>query len=347
MTTQTTPAAASMLPIALDAMGGDRAPAVVVEGAVAAARTYKIPVLLVGDRAAIERELAKHQTSGLPLEIVETDQVIAMDEHAAQALRAKPRASLKVAVDLVAEGRAAGAYSAGNSGAVMIAALFGLKRLRGVERPALGSPIPTRAGGATFLIDMGANVEVKPSYLAQFAAMGVAYMRLAFRVANPTVGLLSNGEEAEKGTPLVREAHALLAASSLDFKGNVEGKDVPAGVVDVVVTDGFTGNVLLKGAEGVGEMIFDLVRAEVNGSLRSRLGGWLARPALRRVYRRVDFEEYGGAPVLGVNGVVLTGHGRSGPKAIRNGVRVAHEMARNGLVEAIAQELEALRVTSN
>lgn len=326
-------------------MGGDRAPSVVVEGAVSAARSHGIPILLVGQRAAIEAELAKHDAAGLALEIVETDEVIGMDEHPARALRQKPRASLKLAVDLVAEGRATAAFSAGNSGAIMAAALFGLRRLPGIDRPAFGSPIPTTRG-VTFLIDMGANAECKPAYLVQFAAMGVAYMRLARGVSNPTVGLLSNGEEPEKGTALVQEAHALLAASPFNFKGNVEGKDVMSGLVDVAVTDGFSGNVLLKTAEGTAGMIFDILRSEIERSLPSKLGAALARPAFRRVRKRLDYEEYGGAPVLGVNGVVLTGHGRSGPRAIANGVRVAREMARNNLAAAIARELEGLAVTT-
>ncbi len=335
----------SAYPVALDAMGGDRAPGVVVEGAVQAARAYGMPILLVGQRAAIESELTKHDASGLALEIVETDEVIAMDEHPARALRQKPRASLKLAVDLVAEGRAAAAFSAGNSGAIMAAAIFGLRRLPGIDRPAFGLPIPTTRG-MTFLIDMGANAECKPAYLVQFAAMGVAYMRLARGVDNPTVGLLSNGEEAEKGTALVQEAHALLAASPFNFKGNVEGKDVMTGLVDVAVADGFSGNVLLKTAEGTAGMIFDILRSEIERSLPSKLGAALARPAFRRVRKRLDYEEYGGAPVMGVNGVVLTGHGRSGPRAICNGVRVAREMARHNLAAAIARELEGLTVTT-
>lgn len=333
----------SALPVALDAMGGDRAPGVVVEGAVDAARAHGIPILLVGQRAAIETELARHDAAGLSLEIVETDEIIEMDEHPARALRQKPRASLKLAVDLVSEGRAAAAFSAGNSGAIMAAALFSLRRLPGIDRPAFGSPIPTTRG-VTFLIDMGANAECKPAYLVQFAAMGVAYMRLARGLTNPTVGLLSNGEEAEKGTSLVQEAHALLAASPFNFKGNVEGKDVMSGLVDVAVTDGFSGNVLLKTAEGTAGMIFDILRSEIERSLPSKLGAALARPAFRRVRKRLDYEEYGGAPVLGVKGVVLTGHGRSGPRAICNGVRVAREMARNDLAAAIARELEGLNV---
>jgi len=330
--------------IALDAMGGDHGPAATIEGGVAAARAYGVPLLLVGARAPIEAELVKHDTAGLALEIVETDQVVEMDEHPAQALRQKPRASLKLAVDLVAEGRAAAAFSAGNSGAVMAAALFGLRRLPGVDRPAFGSPVPTKTG-VTFLVDMGANAECKPAYLVQFAAMGVAYMRLAFGLSNPTVGLLSNGEEEGKGTPLVREAYGLLAASGLNFKGNVEGKDLPAGLVDVLVTDGFTGNVLLKGAEGTASLIVDLLRTELRRSWRTKLGAALAMPALKEVGRRLDYEEYGGVPVLGVNGVVLVGHGRSTAKAIRSGIRVARDLAGNGLVAATARELEQLQTS--
>jgi len=325
-------------------MGGDRAPAVVVEGAVDAARADGIPIILVGRRAAIERELARRDVAGLPIEIEEADEVIGMDEHGALALRQKRRASLKVAIDLVAAGRAAAAYSAGNSGAVMAAALLTLRRLPGIERPAIGSPFPT-GSGVSFLIDMGANAECKPSYLVQFAAMGVAYMRLSFGLANPSVGLISNGEEEEKGTPLVREAHALLAAGPFNFKGNIEGKDLPGGLVDVVVTDGFTGNVLLKGAEGTASAFRTLMEAELRQSWRTKLGAALAMPAFRALRHRLDYEEYGGAPVLGVNGVVLVGHGRSGPNAIRNGVRVARDLAHKGLADAIARELESLKVT--
>src|SRR2546423_5080455 len=302
MTAPSTSPPSTSSPIALDAMGGDRAPGVVVAGAVEAARAYGVPICLVGPPPAIAAGLSRPNTAGLPLDIVATDETIAMHEHPARALRQKPRASLKLAVDLVAEGRAAAAYSAGNSGAVMAAALFALRRLPGIERPAFGSPIPT-SKGLSFLIDMGANVECKPSYLVQFAAMGVAYMRLARGLAHPTVGLLSNGEEEGKGPPLVQEAYRLLAASGLTFKGNVEGKDVLAGLVDVVAADGFAGNVLLKAAEGTGTLIFDLLRAELRRSLRTKLGAALARPAMRAVHRRLDYEEYGGgAPPRGDGG---------------------------------------------
>ncbi len=331
-------AALASLPIAIDAMGGDKAPGIAVEGAVEAARAYGAAILLVGRRAAIEGELAKHQTAGLHLEIVETDEVIEMNEHPSQALRKKPRASLKLAIDLVRDGKACGAFSAGNSGAIMAAALFSLKRMPGIDRPAAGSVFPTRTG-VTFLIDMGANAECKPAYLVQFAAMGVAYMRLAFGLADPSVGLLSNGEEEGKGTPLVHEVRELLAASPLNFKGAVEGNDVPAGVVDVVVTDGFSGNVLLKAAEGTASTILDILREELSSSLRAKIGAALAMPALRKVGKRLDFEEYGGAPLLGVNGIVLILHGRSGPRSVKNAVRLAQQMARQDLIGAIGKEI--------
>src|SRR2546423_8315689 len=312
----TPPSPAGSSPIALDAMGGDRAPGVVVAGAVEAARAYDVPIVLVGPPAAVAAELSRHNTAGLRLDIVETDESIDMHEHPVRALRQKPRASLKLAVDLVAEGRAAAAYSAGNSGAVMAAALFALHRLPGIERPAFGSPIPT-SKGMSFLIDMGANVECKPSYLLQFAAMGVAYMRLASGLAQPTVGLLSNGEEEGKGPPLVQEAYRLLAASGLNFKGNGEGKDGLAGLVDVVAADGFAGNVLLQAAEGTGTLIFDLLRAELRRSLRTKLGAALARPAMRAVHRRLDYEEYGGGARPGGGGGVLSRDRGAPPPALR------------------------------
>jgi len=315
--------ALAALPIAIDAMGGDKAPGITVAGAVEAARAYGAAILLVGRRAAIEAELAKHQTAGL---------------HLSQALRKKPRASLKLAIDLVRDGKACAAFSAGNSGAVMAAALFSLKRMPGIDRPAAGSVFPTRTG-VTFLIDMGVNAECKPAYLMQFAAMGVAYMRLAFAIADPSVGLLSNGEEEGKGTPLVHEVRALLQASPLNFKGAVEGNDVPAGAVDVVVTDGFSGNVLLKAAEGTASTILDLLKEELSGSLRAKIGALLAMPALRKVGKKLDFEEYGGAPLLGVNGIVLLGHGRAGPRSVKNAVRLAQQLARQDLIGAIGKEI--------
>jgi glycerol-3-phosphate acyltransferase PlsX len=242
---------------------------------------------------------------------------------------------MNVAVRLVKGGKAGAFVSAGNTGAAMVAALFGLGRLPGVERPALATVFPT-ARGRCLILDVGANAECRPVHLQQFAILGERYARLVLGVARPRVGLLSNGEEETKGNALVQEAYPLLRALDLDFVGNVEGKDVPRGLADVVVCDGFVGNVVIKLAEGIGEFTFGLLREEISASPVGVLGALLLRPALRRIKRRVDYEEYGGAPLLGVDGVAIVAHGRSGARAIRNAVRVAHQAALANLPRALA-----------
>ncbi len=321
--------------IALDAMGGDHAPAETVLGAVQAARELGIEVSLVGRRAAIEPLLAAQNVAGLELSIVDAPDVIEMDEHAAAAVRGKRGSSLVVGLDLVRDGRADAFVSAGNTGAAMAAAYFELGRIKGIERPALGAVLPT-ARGRTLVIDVGANADPRPSHLVQFARMGAIYMEEVLGVRDPSVGLLSNGEEAEKGNKLVQETYPLLQASGLRFRGNVEGRDVPAGTVDVVVCDGFTGNVLLKTAEGVVELLMGTIRRELSSSLLSKLFAAGLLPAFRRIRARLDYEEYGGVPLLGVNGPVIIAHGRSRAKAIKNALRVANTAAEGRLVERIA-----------
>ena len=328
------------LPVALDAMGGDHAPAEIVAGALQAARESGIAVVLVGDEPRIRAELSRRGDTPAGISVLHAEDAIAMDEHPARALRAKPRASLPVAVELVRDGTAAAAVSAGNSGAIMAAGIFILKRQQGIDRPAFGGTVPTRTAQA-FLIDMGANAECKPAYLLQFAQMGAVYMRLAYGLERPRVGLLSIGEEAEKGTPLTLAAHALLQASTLNFTGNIEGNEIMAGAVDVVVCDGFTGNVVLKTMEGTAGAIVDLLRASLRSSLRAKLGAALAMPALRAMGKRIDYAEYGGVPVLGVNGVLVNCHGRSKARAIAQALRLAERMARQDLVGAIGRELAA------
>ena len=323
-----------MMRIALDAMGGDHAPAEPVAGAVAAARAYGIEVTLVGRTAAIEIELAKHDTAGLVLPIVEAPDLIEMDEHPANAARRKPNASINVALRLVKEGTAAAMISAGNSGAVMAAALLTLGRVPGIERPAIGAVMPT-AHGRVLLIDAGANTDPKPSQLVQFGQMGAIFMERVQGVKNPRVGLLANGEEATKGNALVQATHPLLAASGLNFVGNIEGKDVPAGVADVVVADGYTGNVVLKLTEGVAAQLLGMIRAELTASLLTKLLAAGLRPAFRRVGARLDYREVGGAPLLGVEGVVVIAHGRSDALAIQNAIRASKEAADGGTVGAI------------
>ena len=320
--------------IALDVMGGDHAPAETVAGAVAAARAYGVEVALVGRTAPIEAELAKHDTAGLTLPIVEAPDLIGMDEHPANAARRKPNASINVALRQVKEGRAAAMISAGNSGAVMAAALFILGRVPGIERPAIGALLPTPQG-RVLLIDAGANTDPKPSQLVQFGQMGAIFMEKVHGVANPRVGLLANGEEATKGNELIQATHPLLASSGLNFIGNIEGKDVPAGAADVAVADGYTGNVVLKLTEGVASTLLAMIRAELTASPLTKLLAAGLRPAFGRVRARLDYREVGGAPLLGVEGVVVIAHGRSDARAIQNAIRACKEAADGGTVAAI------------
>jgi glycerol-3-phosphate acyltransferase PlsX len=326
--------------VALDAMGGDAAPQVTVAGAVEAARDG-LAVLLVGREEAIRAQLAQYPDAGsLPLEIVPAPEVVEMHEHPAQAVRQKKGASIVVAMQALKEGRADALYSAGNSGAVMAAALFTLGRIAGVHRPAIGAVVPLLEGRC-FLVDIGANADCEPNNLLQFAQMGAAYMEHVCGVPRPRVGLISNGEEETKGNALVQATHPLLKASGLNFIGNVEGKDVTRGVADVVVTDGFTGNVMLKLAEGLQEMLFQMVRRAVRQKLWYQLAGAVLRPALRAAARRLDYTEYGGAPLIGVRGAVFIGHGRSNAKAIANGIRAAEAAARAGLVAKLERAIAA------
>ena len=331
--------------IALDAMGGDNAPGEIVAGAVQAARSYGFGVYLVGREDAIRAELAKHDTNGLDLPILHTDEVIEMDEHPANAVRRKKNASMTLALQQVRDGQALGAVSAGNSGAMMAASLFMLKRIAGVERPALGGILPTK-DGACLVIDLGANTDCKPEYLQQFALMGSIYMERIFTISSPRVGLLANGEEESKGNQLVIESHALLKRNAqtlgLNFIGNVEGRDIPAGNADVVVCDGFVGNVVLKLSEGLAETLLGMVRAEMTSSLPRKLAAAVLRPGLRTMGRRLDYAEYGGVPLLGVNGSAIISHGRSNAKAIKNALRVARQTAETGVATAIAEGLAKL-----
>jgi glycerol-3-phosphate acyltransferase PlsX len=331
--------------VALDAMGGDNAPGAAVQGAVEAAREYGMGVILVGDEARIRAELAKHDITGLDLPIVHTDEVIEMDDHPATAVRRKKNASMTLALQQVRDGAALGAVSAGNSGAMMAASLFTLKRLPGVERPALGGIFPTRKG-ACLIIDMGANTDCKPEYLQQFALMGSIYMERIFRVPSPRVGLLANGEEESKGNQLVVETHQLLKTSAktlgLNFVGNVEGRDIPGGEVDVVVCDGFVGNVVLKLSEGLGEVLLGMIREQMTSTFINKLAALVLKPGLRKVLKRIDYAEYGGVPLLGISGSAVISHGRSNAKAIKNALRVARQTAETGVASAIAEGLARL-----
>jgi glycerol-3-phosphate acyltransferase PlsX len=333
---------AAQLPVAVDAMGGDNAPAETVRGALRAAAELDIPVLLVGRRQLLEAELARIEgpetVSRARLEIVDATEVVEMDEHPANAVRAKRDSSVVRSCALVAEGRAAAAVSAGNSGAVLAAALITIKRIPGVARPAIGAVLPSTAA-PTFLLDVGANTDCKPEWLAQFGVMGAVYARTMMDVAEPRVALLSNGEEAGKGSQLVQEAYPLLEAAPVHFTGNVEGKALFSGHCDVAVCDGFAGNVALKTAEGVGEYLFATLRSEAMSSLSAKVGGQLLKPRLRAVRDRVDYRRTGGALLLGVAGEVVIAHGRSDALAIMNAIRVAADAARRRVSGTIAAAL--------
>jgi phosphate acyltransferase len=331
--------------VALDAMGGDHAPGETVLGAVQAAREYGLGVYLVGRENTLKAELAKHDTQGLDLPIVHTDAIIPMAEHnPARAVRNK-NTSMVRALELVKDGAAVGAVSAGNSGAMMTGALFTLKRLPGVERPALGGLLPTK-DGVCMVIDMGANTDCKPEYLQQFALMGSIYMERIQHLDHPRVGLLANGEEEGKGNQQVQAAHQLLKVTAttlgINFIGNIEGRDIFTGTVAVVVCDGFVGNVVLKLSEGLSETLLGLIRAEMTKSLPNKLAAAVLRSDLRKMGKRLDYAEYGGLPLLGINGVAIISHGRSNAKAIKNALRVARETAERGVAAAIAEGLAKL-----
>ncbi len=323
--------------VVVDAMGGDRAPREPVEAAVRAVRERRIPVTLVGRSSEVEPILRGLGASAEEVALIDAPEVVAMEEHAVAAVRRKARASILVGLEEVREGRAEAFVSAGNSGAVVAAALFTLGRVAGVDRPGIAIPFPTRAGGHALLIDAGAVADPRPAHLVQFAHLATAYLRHVVGVARPRVGLLSNGEEPGKGNHLIREAHALLAGESgLEFVGNVEGNEIASGKVDAVVCDGFTGNVALKTAEGVASLMQEALRRELTARWYTALLAAGLRPALRRAARRLDYREYGGAPLLGVRGVVFIAHGRSDDGAILNAIVAAERAARGRLAERVA-----------
>lgn len=325
--------------IALDAMGGDNAPAAVVAGAVAAKREFGCPSILVGRRDAIQAELDRLGATG-ELEIHHAEEVIGMDESPMKAIRSKRDSSIRVACSLVKNGEAEAVVSAGNSGAVMASGVFVMGRIKGIERPALASVFPSLKG-STVVIDVGANVDSRPRHLYQFAIMGELFARMALGLNRPRVGLLSVGEEDAKGNDVTRRAHDMLRGSELNFIGNVEGRDIFAGEAEVIVCDGFVGNVCLKLAEGTASAMMTMIKREIMGSWRTKLGGLLLKPALMRFAKRLNYSEYGGAPLLGVKGACLICHGASDPTAIKNAVRLAEDWVDlgfyNQLAEAVGQ----------
>jgi len=325
--------------IVVDAMGTDTAPGPEVEGAILAARERWAEVTLVGSQDLLRRELARRNARGLGIEIVHASEAVTMEDAAAKAFRLKRDSSIRVAARLVRDGKADGLVSAGNTGAVMATAKITLGVLEGVERPSLAAVFPNSKGTATVLLDVGANVDCEAHNLEQSAVMGEIYYRAIFNVKRPRVGLLSNGQETHKGNSLTRETYARLKQLPLNFVGYVEGRDLYNGRVDVLVTDGFTGNVVLKTSEGVAEVIAGMLKEALSSTTRAKVGYVFARRALQAFKKRVDYSEYGGAPLLGVRGVCIICHGGSNANAIKNALRVASEFAAGQVNDKIEHEL--------
>lgn len=321
--------------IAVDGFGGDFAPEQVVAGCLQAASLDRIPILLTGDQAVL-RPLIEGKPGSELIEIVHASQQIGMDEAPIEAVRSKVDSSLNVAANLVREGRADALVSAGNTGACMAASLFRIGRIKGIERPAITSLMPT-VKGVCLMVDVGANVDCRPSQLAQFARMGTVYAERVLAIANPKVGLLNIGEEPTKGNDAAQKAYELLSNSEINFIGNVEGRDIAQGEADVVVCDGFVGNIVLKFAEGLATALFSMLKAEMTQNLPRKLAAAVLKPGLANIKKKMDYTEYGGAPLLGVKGVVIIAHGSSNHKAIRNAIRVAKEAVDNQVVQKITE----------
>lgn len=328
--------AATRARIAVDAMGGDYAPDEIVLGAIRASEELDAEVILVGDVDKIEAYLKQHNLSS-NLEIVPAEGVVDMDEKAGKALRRKPKASINVAMDLVKQNRADAVVSAGHSGAAMAAALLRVGRLKGIDRPAIGAVFPTVVPGKPVIIlDVGANVDSRPKYLEQFALMGTIYSKYVIGIEDPKVGLLNMGEEATKGDKLAQETYQLLSANNaISFSGNAEGRDVLSGNFDIIVCDGFVGNVLLKFAEAVGESVLQILREELPQGIRGKLGTAILVPNLKKVKKRIDHAEHGGALLLGVAGVCIISHGSSEAASIFNAIRLAQDAVDNQVLERI------------
>ena len=332
-----------LIDIALDAMGSDKAPDPEIRGAILACRQLNVRVHLVGPEAILRPRIQQalaHSMFGarLPIEVVHTDEFIGMDEKAAHAVRTKRNSSMRLGLKMVKDKRAAGFFTAGNTGAAMATAKMVLGALPGVDRPALAVVMPTLSGSPCILLDVGANVDCKPQNLEQFAVMGELYARSVLRVPRPRVGILSVGEEESKGNDLTREAWALIKKLPINFIGNAEGRDLYSGNCDVIVCDGFVGNVALKTSEGLSRLVREMLKASLTQTVTAQVGALLSRKAFNAFRRRLDPSEYGGAPLLGVRGVCIIGHGSSNDRAIMNGIRVAAEFAQAGINERLERE---------
>ncbi len=324
--------------IAVDAMGGDHGPEIVVDGAVSAAKEEGMPVILVGNKRSIEAELSKYDTRDLSIDVRNASQTVGMGESPVKAIRRKKNSSIRICFELVKKGEADAVVSAGNSGAAMAAGIFLLKKLKGVDRPAIVVSIPTLKDQAV-LLDAGGNVDCKPFHLLQFALMGEVYAHDIMRKERPRIGLLSNGEEEGKGNELTRETHELLKRSKLNYIGYIEGRDVFGGDVDVIVCDGFVGNIVLKLSEGLTEAIITMLKRDIAESFQAKLGYMLSQGVFKKLKKKIDYAEYGGAPMLGIDGVCIVGHGGSSAKAIKNALIRAKECVDRGVNRHMTERL--------
>ena len=324
--------------VAVDAMGGDNAPAVEVQGAVAAARRWGVSVVLVGDTERIEACLIDEATSGLDIRIQHASEVIGMKDSASDAIRKKKDSSVRVAFDLVRNGEAHAVVSAGNSGATLAVGMFRLKRIRGIDRPAIATIMPNMVD-QTVVLDVGGTVDCKPAHLEQFALMGEIYAKSVLGKTRPRIGILSNGEEDSKGNDLTRQAHQLLKKTDLNYLGFIEGRDLFNGKVDVVVCDGFVGNIVLKVSEGLAEAISSMLRREIGSRFLAKIGYLLAKPAFAAFKKRIDYAEYGGAPLLGIQGTGMICHGGSAARAIMNAIGLARESVAQRVNDRLIEQL--------
>lgn len=320
--------------IVVDAMGGDNAPAAIVEGCVDAVNEYGVNIMLTGDLDAVSNELKKHEYAKDKIEVIHTTEIISNNEHPAMAVRRKKDSSMVVGLRLLKEGKGDAFISAGSTGALLTGATLITGRIKGIKRPALAPLMPGK-NGAFMIIDVGANVDCKPENLLQFAVMGSIYFKNLMHMDNPKVGLVNNGAEEEKGNDLTKAAHQLLKGADINFTGNIEPRYVPDGDTQVVVCDGFVGNAILKTFEGSASLIFDTLKRELTSSNLSKLGALMLKPAFKRIKKKFDYTEYGGAPFLGVNGAVIKAHGSSDAKAVKNAIRQAKLFVENGVVEKI------------
>lgn len=327
--------------IAVDAMGGDNAPFATVEGSIEAVKEYDVDIILVGKKDVIEKELIKHNYTGSKIQVVNADEVITNDDKPVKAIKQKQNSSMVVAMNMVKNKEADAVISAGSTGALLTGGLFIVKRIKGIDRAALAPVYPTKRG-ISLLLDAGANTDCRPKYLQQFAVMGSIYCEKVLKKENPKVGLINIGEEQGKGNELTKEAYELLSNSELNFYGNLEARDIPEGHVDVMVADGFIGNIVLKLTEGLASTIFSMLKEEFMKSFVTKLGALILKPGLRKFKNRLDYSEYGGAPLLGVKGAVIKAHGSSNANAIKNAIRQAKIFVENNVIDKIEEDIKKL-----